>query len=294
MRRNRPGLCRPVAAVLVSLASVVAGCGQGGPTAAPSSTPPSATSTLAVAPLPPALPTPVQDGDLIASFSALAETIGGSVGVAVSNGVQTWMFGAETTGPAWSTIKVPLAIAAQRSLGDTAQPLAARAIEQSDNAAAEELWSMLEGGTTAAAAVETVLRETGDPSTVVQPERVRPGFTPFGQTEWSTQMQARFAARLPCVAGSAPVVELMRNVGRGQQWGLADQTDVAVKGGWGPDVDGMYLVRQIALLGDAAGAVGVSLAARPSDGSFNSGVAAVSQLAQWVTANRGRFAPMPC
>lgn len=219
LRRIRPGVCRPVAAVLVSLASVVAGCGQGAPAASPSaSTLPSATSTPAVAPPPPALPTPVPvpDDDLIASFSALAETIGGSVGVAVSNGVQTWTFGADTTGPAWSTIKVPLAIAAQRSLGDTVQPLAARAIEQSDNAAAEELWSMLEGGTTAAAAVETVLRETGDPSTVVQPERVRAGFTPFGQTEWSTEMQARFAARLPCVAGSAAVVEMMRNVGGGQ------------------------------------------------------------------------------
>lgn len=291
---NRSGVSRSLAAILASLAIVVAGCGQEPLAAIPAPAESSTTSATAAAPPPPALAPPAPDDDLIGSFSALAETIEGSVGVAVSNGAQTWTFGVETTGPAWSTIKVPLAIAAQRSLGDTVQALATRAIEQSDNAAAEELWAMLDGGAAAAAAVETVLRETGDPTTKVQSDRVRPSFTPFGQTDWSNEMQAKFAARLPCVAGAAPVVELMRNVSGGQQWGIADQADAAVKGGWGPDVDGMYSVRQIALLGDAAGAVGVALIARPGDGSFDSGVAVVSQLAEWVASNRARFAPMPC
>jgi hypothetical protein len=224
----------------------------------------------------------------------MTDGIPAAVGISVSDGLHTQSFGAESSGPAWSTIKAPLAIAALQSFGDDAQASVTPAISQSDNAAAEALWSMLGGGATAANAVETVLRQGGDATTVVQSERVRLGFTPFGQTDWTTAAQARFAAHLPCVAGANPVLDLMRHLGSGQQWGLAGGGAVAAKGGWGPDSDGMYLVRQLAVIGDATGALGVALVAKPNDGTFESGVAAIGQLADWVRANDSRFPRAPC
>lgn len=86
----------------------------------------------------------------------------------------------------------------------------------------------------------------------------------------------------------------MRRIAADQLWGLADNAEVAAKGGWGPAVNGDYLVRQLATIGTPTGTIGVALAAEPVDGSSGSGVAAINQLAQWVAEHRDAFATTPC
>jgi hypothetical protein len=108
------------------------------------------------------------------------------------------------------------------------------------------------------------------------------------------EAQARFAWKLPCIADSEPVVADMRAVSGEQLWGLADNAEIAAKGGWGPGTDGNYLVRQLATITGPTGTIGVALAAQPNDGTFGSGVAAVNRLADWVTNHRDAFVPAPC
>jgi hypothetical protein len=248
--------------------------------------PPAAPSAPAAAPAPP--PAPIATGDIAAlrdSFQALSTTLAGTVGVAVagvaSNDVAT--LGEWSDGVAWSTIKVPLAISALRDAGAGANTYAASTIEQSDNAAAEQLWSLLGPPTQAAQAVQAVLREGGDTTTQVQSQRIRAGFTAFGQTHWSMTQQALFTAHLPCLPTAAGVIQLMNNIAPGQQWGLARVNGAASKSGWGPDENGAYLVRQLAVIPTPSGQTAVTIATEPDGGTFEAGIALVDQLTTWLT-----------
>ena len=129
-----------------------------------------------------------------------------------------------------------------------------------------------------------MLREGGDTGTAVQSQRIRPGFTAFGQTQWPLARQALFAAHLPCLTSAAPVVTLMSQTVADQRWGLAT-VGAPTKGGWGPGPAGGYLVRQFGVVGTPAGQLGVALAAQPNDGSFQSGINALNQMTQWLSAN---------
>ena len=210
------------------------------------------------------------------SFQELSETLPATIGIAVAAvGAKPVSLGAWSSGVAWSTIKVPLAIAALRAQPDSTD-LAFKTITQSDNAAAEELWSQL--GDPAAQIVQSVVREAGDATTVVESRRLRAEYTPFGQTRWSLGDQARFAAGLPRVPDAARVIDLMRNLKADHCWGLAAK-GFAAKGGWGPGIADGYLVRQFAIV---SGTVGVALAAETHDGGYEAGVDVVDTLADWV------------
>lgn len=290
----RHGVKRALAVVAVATLTV-AGCAAPSTldavaptTTEASSTPPPPAPTSSTTPLPG--PTDA----LRADFETLSAEVAAQVGVAIVAGPTVATFGSWTTGVAWSTIKVPLAIAALRAAPEQAPAFVPAAISRSDNAAAESLWSLLGDPDQAARAVQEILREGGDETTVVQAERVRAGFTAFGQTDWPMAAQARFAWRLPCVGGHEPVVADMLTIAGDQVWGLADNSDVAAKGGWGPGPDGGYLVRQLATISGPTGSVGVALAAQPDDGTFGSGVAAVNQLAAWVSEHRDAFVPTRC
>lgn len=253
--------------------------------------PPSVTVTAVtpVEPAPTGVPTPAPPaaGDLSASFEDLAATLpAGEVGVAIFDGQSVTRYGSWNVGAAWSTIKVPLSIAALRVDPGSAQDQMEQAISQSDNAAADYLWSMLGDPNTAADAVDSVLREGGDLSTIVQSQQVHPPYSPYGQTDWPTDQAAIFAFQLPCITGSASVIAQMRSLGGNQQWGLASFADVAAKGGWGPEPDGGYLVRQLALVTNSVGTFGVSLAAKPADGSFETGKAMLDGVGAWVNPQR--------
>jgi hypothetical protein len=198
----------------------------------------------------------------------------GIVGAAIASADgRTQVFGEWSTGVAWSTSKVPLAVAA--ATPDNAG-LITKAITESDNAAAEELWSLL--GDDAAELVQTVIRAAGDPTTVVESRRLRAEYTPFGQTRWALADQARFAAGLSRVPEAAAVIDLMRILCEEHRWGLAAKGHAA-KGGWGPGVDGGYLVRQFAVVSET---VGVALAAEVDD--YDAGVDVLNTLSDWVVA----------
>ena len=82
--------------------------------------------------------------------------------------------------------------------------------------------------------VQSVIREAGDPTTVVESRRLRAEYTPFGQTRWSLADQARFAAGpVAACRKHRRVVDLMRNLSADHRWGLAAK-GFAAKGGWGP------------------------------------------------------------
>lgn len=223
---------------------------------------------------------------LRASFDELAAAIPATIGIALApvGSVTVYAFGSWPTGVAWSTIKVPLAIAGLRAGESGTQALVTAAITKSDNAAAEQLWSQLGPPAQAAQRVQAVLREGGDPLTVVESRRLRPGFTAFGQTRWSLRLQAQFAAHLPCLAGAGSVVDLMQHLVPGQRWGLS-ASGGAAKGGWGPGAPDGYLVRQFGIVTTAAGQLGVALAAEPHAGTFDAGVDALNRMAAWLTAH---------
>jgi hypothetical protein len=228
------------------------------------------------------------------SFSALSRRLGGSIGLAyapVGLGHPAKSLGDLRVGVGWSTMKIPVAIATVKLAKDHPSQdtlrLMGLAITQSDNEAAMELWTRLGSGSAAAAQTQAVLREGGDTSTVVPAQRLRPGYTPFGQANWSLAAQATFAASLPCMANTGPVLELMGQITPSQRWGIGtlDRT-VAFKGGWGPGTDGAYLVRQMAVVRLADDSrIGLSLAALPSDGRFDTGMSDLNAMARWVAAD---------
>lgn len=158
---------------------------------------------------------------LEASFDQLSATVPAHVGIAIARPDRTYSLGRWWSGVAWSTIKVPLAIAALRGDWLRAKDLAVQAITESDNHAAEQLWAGLGDPVDAARRVQKVIAEGGDTATTVESRRLRRGYTAFGQTQWTLQRQARFAAELPSIPESADVIDLMQRITAGQRWGLA-------------------------------------------------------------------------
>jgi hypothetical protein len=215
------------------------------------------------------------------SFEQLAATVPANVGIAIARPDRTYSLGRWWSGVAWSTIKVPLAIAALRSDWLRAKDLAVNAITESDNRASEQLWSGLGDPADAARQVQGVIAEAGDTATVVESRRLRRGYTAFGQTEWTLQRQARFAAELTSIPDSADVIDLMQRLTTDQRWGLAAK-GIAAKGGWGPSVHGGYLVRQFGIVPTPSGQWGVALAAEVHDGVFETGVDILNKLSDWL------------
>lgn len=247
-----------------------------GPTPAPTSTTTSRRDTTGLA----------------ASFAALRSRLGGEVGFAVAPvGPESGTDDVTRMGPlqsdvAWSTSKVPLAIDALRRGATASVPSNIRAaITASDNAAAQRLWDGLGGGTAAGTAVDKVLRTMGDTHTVTNTRRIRPAYTAFGQTVWTATDQARTAASLSCSTdpNARTVYRLMGQVEAGQAWGLGRHAGSHFKGGWGPDRSGRYLVRQMGVVSRGGHPImGVSILAKPADGSFSAAIAQIDAVTTWL------------
>ena len=175
-----------------------------------------------------------------ASFARLASSLGGQSGLAASGlgvGRRVERVGTLQSAIAWSTAKVPVAMAVIASrAGATQQANLRSAITASDNAAALRLWSSLGGGQDAADASDEQLRQAGDTRTQIESRALRgSGYTPFGQTAWALPDQARFTAGLACTQAGAQVLGLMNQVVPGQRWGLGSAgVQAQFKGGWGP------------------------------------------------------------
>ncbi|ASF12473.1 hypothetical protein NBRGN_016_01080 [Nocardia brasiliensis NBRC 14402] len=220
---------------------------------------------------------------LAADFTQLQPNLGGQVGLAIMpvGGGRMTIFGDWVSGIAWSTIKVPLAIAALRHDPDESVfENAEAAITVSDNGAAEALWESLGDGLEAAQAVQDVIDEAGDSTTGLAGPRTRLDYTAFGQTEWTLANQVRFASRLPCLPETFQVPELMAEITPDQSWGLGNLEGAAFKGGWGPDDEtGIYTVRQFGVVPTQNGMVAVALAAQADSGTYEDSTAILSRLA---------------
>lgn len=234
---------------------------------------------------------------LAAEFTKLENKLHATMGIvisAVGTNRQQLVFGDWTSGPAWSTSKVPLTIAALREGNPPTVTDAMRAaITESDNAAAESIWEKLGDPVTAAHKVEGVLRPYGDP-TIVEWRKVRPQFTAFGQTIWSLTNQARFTAAAWCDSANAKIFDLMGHVESGQSWGLGIIPDTQFKGGWGPSPTNNYLVRQLGVLKTPTGFTAVAVATEPASGSFNDGTNDLTEVAKWLTSHMGELPTGQC
>ena len=241
---------------------------------------------------PPANPDAILSADDRASFQRLAASLGGQSGLAVSGvglGRPVERVGALRGGSAWSTAKVPIAMAVIDAGGQaTRQGDLAQAITASDNAAATRLWTSLGPPEAAAEAANAQLRAAGDTRTSIEPRTLLASYTPFGQTGWSLRDQAKFAAGMPCTAAGVQVLGLMGQVVGGQQWGLgATGPEAQFKGGWGPGsrpgVGGGYLDRQLGIVTVDGTPLAVSIATVPADGSHESGTRNLTEIARWLT-----------
>ena len=296
---------RAIAVVMVSaaLAACVGVAGTAGVTsAAPAPAPIMLPPGITLPPLPAPfdklfVPYASPQKKLASSFTTVEKSMRakypGQFGVSIVpiGGDTAWSYGGLKTGRAWSTLKVPVSLAAERKNGAAVAEKEDKAITFSDNDAAGDLWGSLGGGRSSVDAVSGVLREGHDTVTRVSSEIDNPPSYP-GYTPWSLADQATFGAHLPCLPGSEHVIRLMSSVAPNQQWGIArvgrDQGAItAVKGGWGPAVgaDRGMLVRQLGFIGTTKGQVAVSMAAIPRSGKFEDGTAMLNQMGMWLSRN---------
>lgn len=226
-------------------------------------------------------------GNLASDFARLESGLHARTGVVIrpvgsEADEPVTVLGEWSSGPAWSTIKVPLVIAAMREQNsDQVTSQMTAAITESDNAAAEAIWGGLGEPSTAADKVGAVLREAGDPTTV-QSQKVRREYTAFGQTDWSLTNQASFLSAAACNPADEQVLALMGKVDSVQKWGLGVLSDTKIKGGWGPSPSGRYLVRQMGIVPTSNGSIVVAMAAEPDSGTFADGSEELSEIARWL------------
>ncbi|MBR2629204.1 MAG: hypothetical protein IKD24_05920, partial [Alistipes sp.] len=211
-------------------------------------------------------------GGTVGSFDEELKKIetdtGHKVGAAVSatgntDASQVQVGGSWTGGRAWSTIKVPLAIAAAQknaSTGQVTEPYGTScnpglssainlAITKSDNCAAWWLWQALGGDNSSAAQTVTdVIKSGGDSSTTVASTKGSKTGLTSGTTSWSLVGQAIFAANIASIKNSGEVMTQMKthNAGDGSS-GLNKYTSAMTKGGWG-STDGDGATRQLGVV----------------------------------------------
>lgn len=301
MKRNRKVLALVTAASMTAGMMAVSGCTIGsthqeGGNVQPSSTAKRVTMAPTTdAPEEPSEDTPVEETKPTtvrahesnadsADLASLVEAHG-AIAVAGIGEVNDLDF----TVPAWSTIKVPISIAALRQ-DPSASGDVALAIQQSDNDAAARLWQSL-----ASPAEDTaeVITDAGS-SAQVQDQQVAPPYSSFGQSTWSVLQQANFAAGMRCVAGAQEVVGYMGNIANGANYGLGTIPGAIFKGGWGPNSAGVYGVRQFGVIPNDQGYVAIALAATSPDGSYESGQAVLTQMAQNVYEHINELPAQAC
>ena len=240
------------------------------------------------------------------AVAAIAERDRAEVGLAVrSLGSGSLVTAGDLmTASAWSTIKVPIVLARYRLADEQRQAnrasigaLAKQALTASDNAAGAQLFAEIEAATgglaPASRFVGRELTAAGDDRTRINTVDPGNGFSTYGQTQWSLAAGTQFFRQL--ARGCVPphdetgyVLALMAEIIPSQRWGVGSVqwprgAAVQFKGGWGPDKNGDYLVRQFGIIegGDDRGVV-VGLLAHPDDGQFETGVHVLDQLATAV------------
>ena len=193
------------------------------------------------------------------------------VGVAISAGDVTIAVGDEGKGPVWSTIKVPIAIAALKNGAD--KSLVDLAIKESDNDAAYSLWSQVQWHEGSAdKAVEELLEDYGSHADIHN--------TAFGYSTWSLKDQAVFGAELPCIEEADYVHKVLKDIVSWQKIGLSKEKRTRAKSGWGLDEDeNEYTYRQFGVHEVTGKRVGVALSVVTDGEDYAKAEPAVKYLA---------------
>lgn len=254
------------------------------PPPAPAAPPPSTPPLAAEAPNP-VVPSP-------SSGPAMSYGFGANTGLAYmplfGDSPQLSSFGGVTSGSAWSTMKVPIALAALRNSQDgVVTPDMVAAITRSDNDAALRIWKSLGDDSTAAAKVQALLRQSGDQTTMINTQKNTP-YSAFGQTDWSLANQVKFLSYLYGDKSSAPILDLMSQISPDQRWGLGGLAGAQFKGGWGPDAAGNYLSRQMGIVDGPGGKYAVALASQPASGALADANRSLTDIGMWARGNMGQ------
>ena len=216
--------------------------------------------------------------DVQAQLDRLVADVVGRHGGRATVAVGSFTAGDNRPEPAFSTMKVPLAIAALRQ-SQAFYPDAEAAVTRSDNPAAHHMF-----GQVPAAGYEGVIREAGARTT-----------TPAGYqmgTLWTTSDQAEFASGLRCVAGHEPVLDMMGRIVDYQHWGLGRIGGARYKGGWNYH-EGGHLARQFGLIPGPNGDIAVAITAHSPKGHEGS-FAMLNELADGLSAMRGDLPTSRC
>lgn len=120
----------------------------------------------------------LEDENLAAAMEQIVSDVedkyGATVSLAVVGDTDEHLAGGEGAEPAWSTIKVPIAIAALRDGAD--ESLVDAAIKESDNDAAYALWQQVEW--TEGSAIESIEKLLNDFESDVEMDQA------FGMSTW--------------------------------------------------------------------------------------------------------------
>ena len=183
------------------------------------------------------------------------------VGVAVYDGETDVYAGSVGVMPAWSTIKVPIAVAAQEYCeydDETLQDLTSASIEWSDNDSATSLWTCIGPDEEASRIVGEEISK-GGMSVEVEPY--------FGTTPWPVPAQARYAHHLGSLPDNHPVITEMHKIDPEHSYGLGTIDGLPFKGGWSDADDGSWHSRQLGFTTVDDKIYGIAIAARSVDGS---------------------------
>ncbi|MBV7294422.1 hypothetical protein KRX51_00595 [Corynebacterium sp. TAE3-ERU12] len=318
-RRATGASTRTVALVTAASLSVIAGATGCGDNTEHNQLSHSAPTT----PAPGAMPQQWRD-----AVADIERRYGGEVGISLavpgagldSSAPKVEHAGSVQDGVAWSTSKVPLAVATVRRTHEVTDAVE-NAITISDNDSASALWNDLGGWGYSGEAMDEVLRDGGD-STTTFGSAQKLGNLPFGEVPWRVDDQAAFGANLLCISGGELVSQVMAHIHPEHAYGLGRIEGARFKGGWSPEDTG-YFMRQFGIIPDSAVAptttkttrstastvrtapatpdpladpdydntdppssfVGVAIAVRPADGSYTTGVKMLNELADAIAAH---------
>ncbi len=208
--------------------------------------------------------------------AAIEEETGVQVGVAIFDGTQDVTAGSVGVLPAWSTIKVPIALVAQEhcAYGEAAVPdLTEAAIEWSDNDATNQLWSCIGPD---AEAEKLVSEEIAKSGITVAPEAA------WGATVWTLPGQARYGHYLASLPADNPVIVEMHKIVDEHRYGLGQLDNVPFKGGWSDAPDGSWHTRQFGFTTVGDTTYGIAIGARSLDGSEEDCQEALTRVADYL------------
>ena len=280
---------RRIAALFAVLPLALVSCsGPGSPSSAPSDEP---------ADEPAATTAPDANADLNLDgldekIAAIEEKTHTQLSFSLFDGTRATNSGSGGALPAWSTIKVPIALTAWEHCDDKDFVLeqTRAAIEWSDNDSAYALWRCIGSDDEASRLVGEEIARSGV-SVHVEPA--------FGTTTWPNPAQARYAQHLASIPADNPVIQEMHKIDEDHSYGLGTIADLPFKGGWSDDTDGSFHVRQLGFFtlsgsgagsevgagSDAGAAFGVALAARSLLGSEQDCHDALDELAALLASS---------